>query len=152
MSINLSASGTASASASQVWSGASAPMSPNQKMSDLFDQIDTTGSGTISQSQFDQAFQSMNPPAPFQAAGADAVWSKLDPTGSGTVSKQDFVKDMTEMMKQLRGAHHHGGHSAEGAQSAAQSTGLLDALSTTEASSSSSNSTDTVGTVINALA
>jgi len=150
MSINLSASGTTSAA--QIWSGASAPMSPDQKMTNLFDQIDTSGSGSISQSQFDQAFQQLNPPASFQAAGADAVWSKLDPTGSGTVSKQDFVKGMTEMMKQLRGAHHHH-HSAQGAQSAAQGTSLLDALGSSDSTSGATNSdSTTVGSIINALA
>lgn len=152
MSYNLSATSTGAADAAKIWSGASAPMSPTQKMSSLFDQIDTTGSGTISQSQFDQAFKSMNPPASFQAAGADAVWSKLDPTGSGTVSKQDFVNGMTEMMKQLRGAHHQH-HSAQGAQAVAQSASLLDALGGSDATTGSSTSeSPTIGSIINALA
>jgi hypothetical protein len=42
-------------------SGASAGMPPQQKMSNLFNQIDTSGSGSINQAQFDQAFQSFNP-------------------------------------------------------------------------------------------
>ncbi len=141
------------ASSSQIESGASAPMSPTQKMSNLFDQIDPTGSGTITQDQFMQAFQTMSPPASFQAAGADAVWKKLDPNGTGSVSKKDFISDMTAMMKQLRGHHHHRGSSAAGAQSLAQNTSLLNALGGAgSASNSSSPNSDGVGSMLNLLA
>ena len=83
-------------------SGASAGMPPQQKMTSLFDQIDTSGSGSISQAQFAQAFQSMNPPAVFQNQGADAIFSALDPSGSGSVSKPDFVSVMSKLMASLR--------------------------------------------------
>ena len=56
-------------------SGASSSGPPQQKMSDLFDSIDTSGSGSITKSQFDQAFQSKNPPAVFQKQGADAIFA-----------------------------------------------------------------------------
>jgi hypothetical protein len=78
-------------------------------MSNLFDKIDTSGSGTITKAQFEQAFQTMNPPKGVQQAGADAVWAKLDLNGTGSVSKQDFVSGMTSQMSQLRHGHHHGG-------------------------------------------
>ena len=138
----------------QVWSGASAPMSPNQKMSNLFDAIDTSGTGTISKSQFEQAFQSMNPPGNFQAAGVDSIWSKLDPNGTGSVSKQDFVNGMAEMMKQLRGHHHHNqGGGATGAQSLAQSTSLLSALGNSASSSTVSTAgTGSTGSLLDILA
>ena len=120
-------------------------------MSNLFDQIDTTGSGTITKSQFEQAFQNMNPPGSFQAAGADAVWSKLDPNGTGSVSKQDFVNGMTTMMKQLRG-HHHGG-SVAGAQSVTQTSNLLAALdSSTGSSSPTASNTSSAGSILDLLA
>ena len=149
----MSISGAGAAGASQIWSGASPAMSPVQKMSNLFGQIDSTGSGTITQSQFDQAFQTMNPPGSFQAAGADAVWSKLDPNGTGSVSKQDFVNGMTGMMKQLRGHHHHQASSSAGAQSLTQSTSLLGALggSTGSATTSPSSAKD-VGSILDLLA
>lgn len=151
MTMNLSATGTGSTGAAHLWSGASAPMSPTQKMSNLFDQIDASGSGSISQSQFAQAFQAMDPPASFQAAGADAVWSKLDPTGSGTVSKEDFVTGMTAMMKQLRTAHHRH-HSAAGAQALTQNTSLLDALTdSTAAKKTPATDSGVIGTIINEL-
>lgn len=128
-------------------------MSPTQKMSGLFDQIDPTASGTITQAQFDQAFQTMNPPASFQSAGADSVWAKLDPNGTGSVSKQDFVTEMTTMMKQLRGHHHHQSGSAAGAQALTQNTSLLDALGKSDPSSTKPNSsTGTVGSVLDLLA
>jgi hypothetical protein len=119
-------------------------------MSNLFDQIDPSGSGSITQSQFGQAFQSMSPPASFQKAGADAVWGKLDPTGSGSVSKQAFVTEMTAMMKELRG-HHSPVGSTAGAQALAQTTSLLDALGN-PATGSAPPASSGAGSIINALA
>jgi Ca2+-binding EF-hand superfamily protein len=71
-------------------------------MSNLFDSIDTSGLGSITQSQFEQAFQTQNPAAVFQKQGADAIFASLDPTGSGSVSKQDFVSTMSGLMASLR--------------------------------------------------
>jgi len=85
-----------------VISGASGSMPPSQKMSNLFDAIDTSGTGSISESQFSQAFQTLNPPAVFQAQGANAIWNALDPSGTGSVSKQDFVSTMKSLMVSLR--------------------------------------------------
>jgi hypothetical protein len=82
-------SGIASSSASSALhavSGASSGAPPQQKMANLFDSIDSSGSGSITQSQFAQAFQSKNPPAVFQKQGADAIFASLDPTGTGQVS------------------------------------------------------------------
>ena len=98
----MNISGIASASALNVVSGASTGAPPQQKMSNLFDSIDTAGSGSITQAQFEQAFQTRNPPAVFQKQGADAIWAALDPSGSGTVSKQDFVSTMSKLMVSLR--------------------------------------------------
>jgi Ca2+-binding EF-hand superfamily protein len=72
-------------------------------MSNLFSQIDTSGSGSINQSQFTQAFNTMNPTAGFKSLGASATFQALNPSGSGTVSRQDFVQGMTQLMSQLRG-------------------------------------------------
>jgi len=134
---------------SSAMSGASAPMSPTQKMSNLFSQIDTSGSGTITEAQFDKAFQSMNPPGSVKAAGADALWKQLDPNGTGSVSKQDFVSGMTSAMKQLRGAHHHHhGSSAAGAEQAAQGASSLGALGGSNTPISGSS----VGSILNTQA
>ena len=86
----------------QAMTGASARMPPSQKMSSLFDKIDTSGSGSINKADFLQAFQNMRPAPGFKAAGADAIWSKLDPNYSGTVSKQSFVSTMTGLINQFR--------------------------------------------------
>ena len=83
-------------------SGASGNMPPNQKMTSLFNSIDTSGSGSINQAQFNQAFQTLNPPAVFKAQGANEIWNSLDPNGTGSVSKQDFVNTMKDLMVQLR--------------------------------------------------
>jgi hypothetical protein len=63
-------SGIASASGLHAVSGASYGAPPQQKMSNLFDAIDATGSGSITQAQFEQAFQTQNPPGVFQQQGA----------------------------------------------------------------------------------
>jgi hypothetical protein len=98
----MNVSAIAPASGLNVVSGASNSAPPQQKMSSLFNSTDTAGSGTITQAQFEQAFQTKNPPAVFQKQGADAIWSALDPSGSGTVSKQDFVSTMSNLMVSLR--------------------------------------------------
>ena len=98
----MNIAGIASASGLHMVSGASTSAPPQQKMTNLFNSIDTAGSGTITQPQFQQAFQTKNPPAVFQKQGADAIWAALDPSGSGTVSKQDFVSTMSKLMVSLR--------------------------------------------------
>lgn len=80
-------------------SGASLRAPPQHKMSQLFDKIDTAGTGSISQDQFQQAFQTLKPPAKVQAVGADAIWSQLDPNGTGVVSKQDFASTMAGLIR-----------------------------------------------------
>jgi EF-hand domain pair len=86
----------------QAMSGASAGMPPQQKMTSLYNKIDTSGSGSITQQQFTQAFQMFNPPPVFQQQGAGAIFSTLDPSGTGSVSKQDFINGMTSLMVSLR--------------------------------------------------
>ena len=85
-----------------VMSGASAGLPPQQKMSALFDKIDSSGSGSITQAQFAQAFQTFNPPPVFAQQGANTIFSALDPNGTGSVSKQDFVTGMANLMASLR--------------------------------------------------
>ena len=100
--MSMSISGLGSASPPQIVSGASSYGSPSQKMSNLFQQIDTSNSGSITQAQFQQAFATLNPPANFQAVGANAVFQQLDSSGAGSVSKSNFVSGMTAMMRSLR--------------------------------------------------
>jgi EF hand domain-containing protein len=106
-------------------SGASTGAPPQQKMSNLFDSIDTSGSGSINQSQFEQAFQTKNPPTVFQNQGAQAIFTSLDPNGTGSVSKQDFVSTMSGLMASLR-ADNSGGSTSQPADTL---TASLQALS-----------------------
>lgn len=98
----MNISGISGGAAPMVMSGASASMPPQQKMTNLYQQIDTGGSGSITKSQLENAFQTLNPPAVFQRAGVDAVYNQLDPNGTGSVSKADFVSGMKSMMVSLR--------------------------------------------------
>ena len=100
--MSMDIGGVGHAGALHAMSGASAGMPPQQKMSSLFDKIDSNGSGTITQAQFNQAFQTFNPPAVFQQQGANAIFSQLDPSGTGSVRKQDFVSGMSKLMVSLR--------------------------------------------------
>ena len=127
---------------SQVWSGASVRMPPAQKMSNLFDKIDTSWSGTITKAQFEQAFQTMNPPAGIKAMGADAVFAKLDPNGTGSVSKQDFVSGMKSLMSEMRQHRHQG--SGQGASSAQTLPASLQSL---ESLGSASDAGSTTGSI-----
>ena len=107
-------------------SGASSSGPPQQKMSGLFDSIDTSGTGSITQAQFDQAFQSKNPPAVFQQQGADAIFAALDPNGTGSVSKQDFVSGMSKLMASLRADNAGQSGSQSSLAASVQSLNLID--------------------------
>jgi hypothetical protein len=136
-------SGIASASGLHSVSGASSSGPPQQKMSNLFNSIDTAGSGTITQAQFEQAFQTQNPPAVFQKQGAGAIWTALDPSGSGTVSKQNFVSTMSQLMASLRA----GGSAAGNSQASASASASLQSLNLIAPTTISSNSAP--GSLIN---
>ena len=99
-------SGASAHMAARAMTGASMPMPPAQKMSNVFSRIDTGNSGTISKAQFTQAFSSLNPPSSFKAMGADAVFSKLDTSNTGSVSRPQFVSGMTQMMSEVRAQKH----------------------------------------------
>jgi len=109
-------------------SGASgAGASPRQKMSNLFDSIDTWGSGTIDQAQFNQAFQTRNPPAVFRNAGAQSIWSSLDPNGTGSVDRNSFLTTMTSLMASLR-AEAPSGAGSSGASTIGTSVAALQSI------------------------
>ena len=131
----MDVSGVAAAGGMHTVSGASSSGPPQQKMSSLFDSIDSSGSGSITKAQFDQAFQSNNPPAVFQKQGADAIFSTLDPSGTGSVSKQDFVAGMSKLMASLR-ADNAGSSSSSSSSSLGSS---LQALNQIDPSSVSPN-------------
>lgn len=105
-------SGLGMAGAPHAMTGASMRMPPAQKMANLFDQIDTSGSGSVTKAQFEQAFSKLNPPSGFKSMGADAVFAKLDTNGTGSVSKQDFINGMTQLMSQIRQQRHQHHESA----------------------------------------
>ena len=89
----------------QAMAGASRHMTMAQKMSDLFDKIDTGQTGSISKNEFESAFQSMKMPGRFKALGADAIFAKLDPNGTGSVSKEDFIAGMKSMFSHPKKDH-----------------------------------------------
>ena len=125
MSLSVSAT---SANMPRIMSGASARMSPNQKMTNLFQTIDSNNSGLITQAQFTQNFQSANPPVAFKNMGADAVFNKLSQNGSNSVSKQDFVAGMTKLMAEVRNQAANGTTAPSPAQTISNSSSSFDAI------------------------
>jgi Ca2+-binding EF-hand superfamily protein len=109
-----------------VATGASMRQPPQQKMSQLFDKIDTANAGSISKPQFQQAFQTMNPPARLKALGAEQIWSKLDAGGTGSVSKPDFVNTMKGVIQS--GATPSGAAARSASQTANAATQALNML------------------------
>jgi hypothetical protein len=139
----MNITGVGAASGMHAMSGASSSGPPQQKMSDLFQSIDSSGTGSISQAQFNQAFQTRNPPAVFQNQGAASIFATLDPSGTGSVSRQDFVSGMSQLMASLRAEN--------GGQSGSQSQGSLAASlsSLSQIDPSSVPPTATPGSLIN---
>jgi Ca2+-binding EF-hand superfamily protein len=62
--------------------------SPAQIAQSLFNEVDTTGSGSITQSSLEKAVAA----AGGTSAGADALYAKLDPNNTGSVSEQQFAQ------------------------------------------------------------
>ncbi len=121
--MSMAVTGIGAGSGIMPMTGASSRMPPQQKMSNLFNAIDGSGSGSITQAQFSQAFQTMNPPAAIAAQGANAVWSQLDPNGAGSVSKAGFISGMKNVMAAVhKGGHHQHG---DGGPSPSTSTNTL---------------------------
>jgi Ca2+-binding EF-hand superfamily protein len=77
-------------------------MPPSQKMSALFDRIDTSANGTITKPQLESALSSMKAPMVLKSSGADAIFSQLDTRGTGAISKQQFVQGMTSLISHMR--------------------------------------------------
>lgn len=97
-------SGTTGSYSPQAVSGAGRHRTGMHRLADLFDKIDSGGTGSVTKAQFEQAFQTMNPPPGMQALGADAIFNQLDPNGTGSVSKQDFITGMAKLGSQVRAA------------------------------------------------
>lgn len=124
----MNISGIGSSTSTQAMTGASMRMPPAQKMSNLFSQIDTSGTGAINKDQFTQAFSSLNPPAGFKTQGADAIFAKLDANGTGSVSRQDFISGMTSLMSQIRQQRHQTEDAGQAAAAAQTSNASLSAF------------------------
>ena len=136
----------------QATSGASKRMSPDQMFTQLFQQIDTSNTGSITEAQFEAAFQNIqkstgtNTSSTSSTSNADAIWSKLDPNNTGSVSKADFVSGMEGIMSKTHHHRHHGGGGSTSSASnggnqwnspaATLSDSLLSLLSTTGSTTS----------------
>jgi len=95
----------------QGWPGASGAGSPGQFAQNLFSQIDTGGSGSITKSELETAVTS----AGGTTAAADALYALLDPNNTGSVTEQQFAQNLSQAMPHH---HHFGEANADGGNSA----------------------------------
>ena len=114
----------------QIMTGASGGAVRGQRMSKMFNSIDTAGTGSITKAQFENAFSSLNLPGALKSESADAVWAKLDPNGTGTVTKQEFVSSMQKAVQAVHHGHHHRGSGGAAPTGAPDSTPPTDSAST----------------------
>jgi Ca2+-binding EF-hand superfamily protein len=61
-----------------------------QLQQQLFQQVDTNGSGSVTKTQLEQAVSK----AGGSTAGADALYAQLDPNNTGSVSEQQFAQNL----------------------------------------------------------
>jgi hypothetical protein len=98
MSTTVDTSKNSAAYKPQVASGGTSLASRQQKLNNMFQQIDTPGTGRITKTQFEQSFNKLSIPASVKELGSEAVFNKLDPSNTGAVTKQDFVHGMDLLM------------------------------------------------------
>jgi len=98
MSTTVGTSSHSAAYKPQVSLTVNSQMSSYQKLSNLFQQIDTAGRGRITKAQFEQAFSKLNLPAPVKDLGHEVILGKLDPNGSGVITKPEFIQRMEPLM------------------------------------------------------
>lgn len=92
---------------SQVWSGASMQNYSQSGASNFFNSVDTNRSGSITQSQFEQALKTNQLPAYAKSLSPTEIWSKLDPKGTGSVTKQDFLSGLKTLSASKHKKHHN---------------------------------------------
>ena len=133
-------------------SGASMHKSPSQKMANLFDTMDSSGTGAITKTQLEEAFQTQNPPPGFKAMGADAIFAKLDPNNTGSVSQADFVSGMTSLASTLRAQRQQGAFGTNQSATASSQQSLEASLQALNDLGGATPSPDTPkGSLVNAL-
>ena len=74
--------------------GGAGGTSPSQLAQGLFSAVDTSGSGSITKSELEQAVTS----AGGIATAADALYAELDPNNTGSVTEQQFADQLSQMM------------------------------------------------------
>jgi hypothetical protein len=74
--------------------------SSQQKLNNLYQQIDTDGKGHITPTQFENSFSKLGLPANVKVMGSEAVLTKLDPNGTGVITKPEFFQRMESLINQ----------------------------------------------------
>ena len=104
MSTTIGTSNNSATYKPQVSSAGNSTVSPQQRLGNLFQQIDTAGTGHITKAQFDQAFNSLSLPVSIKEMGKEAAYKKIDSNETGTVTKQEFIRGLEPYMNQKASA------------------------------------------------
>src|SRR5579859_3315406 len=97
--MSLGATNVLGASAAFNWAADAADeASLDQDLGSAFDSIDRGATGVITQTEFEQAFASLDLPSGIAAQGADAIFAQLDPNGTGRVLRDDFISGMDQLL------------------------------------------------------
>jgi hypothetical protein len=100
MSASIGSSNHSAAYKAQIAAAGNSQPSVQQRLSNLFQQIDTAGTGRITNTQFEQSFSKLSLPKPVKDLGHEAILNKLDPAGKGVITKSDFIQKMELLMNQ----------------------------------------------------
>ena len=100
MSSTIGSSNHSAAYKPQVAASGNSGVSSQQRLGNLFQQIDKAGTGRITKEQFDQAFNNLALPTSVKGMGKEALYKKLDANGTGIITKQDFIQGIETLMNQ----------------------------------------------------
>lgn len=95
-------------------SGSRRGKSLDKSLTQAFQSIDTTNTGSISKAQFEATFQNMKMPPTFKSMGADALFAKMDTNGTDTISKQDFINGIKSLAPKAHAGGRHTSHRKDG--------------------------------------
>jgi Ca2+-binding EF-hand superfamily protein len=112
----------------QGWPGNSSNGPIGTLAQNLFSQIDTSGSGSFTQQDLEQAVTAVGG----TTQAADALYAQLDPNGTGSVTEQQLAQYLSQSAPHGAQHHHHHHGGAGGASGGNSANGALTALFNTD--------------------
>lgn len=123
----------------QGWPGSATAGPGGGLAQSLFSQIDTNGTGSITQTELEQAVTA----AGGTTQAADALYAQLDPNNTGSVSEQQFAQGLSQILPHHHGHHHEGGAEAADSTNSNSANGALASLFDADSGSNAAGSSPT---------